>query len=212
MSTHTLCFGAKIRKNRYTPAYPSFTIYMYILKWEFLFFLKSFPQSFLVLSHTLANSFRLCKFKYVVLKFVSQNFTSIYEKSGAKLPSRSIFSSRAEADESPQSYCSELSIFLKVFYFNYNLKVFSICNVKYFKVITWSWFKTHCSTLVSDATYMYIPCFVEIRPLVTEILPYVGMAAILVLWHWLLYTHWFPLHIEAFYKICFDWPIGVIEE
>ena len=25
-STHNLCFGAKIRKNRYTPAYPSFAI------------------------------------------------------------------------------------------------------------------------------------------------------------------------------------------
>ena len=25
-STHNLCFGAKIRKNMYTPAYPSFTI------------------------------------------------------------------------------------------------------------------------------------------------------------------------------------------
>ena len=27
MSTHNLCFGAKIRKNIYTPAYPSFAIY-----------------------------------------------------------------------------------------------------------------------------------------------------------------------------------------
>ena len=25
-STHNLCFGAKIRKNRYTPEYPTFTI------------------------------------------------------------------------------------------------------------------------------------------------------------------------------------------
>ena len=25
-STHNLCFGAKIRKNRYTPAYPSFAV------------------------------------------------------------------------------------------------------------------------------------------------------------------------------------------
>ena len=25
-STHNLCFGAKIRKNRYTPAYPSFAM------------------------------------------------------------------------------------------------------------------------------------------------------------------------------------------
>ena len=26
MSTHNLCFGAKIRKTRFTPAYPNFTI------------------------------------------------------------------------------------------------------------------------------------------------------------------------------------------
>ena len=25
-STHNLCFGAKNKKNRYTPAYPSFTV------------------------------------------------------------------------------------------------------------------------------------------------------------------------------------------
>ena len=30
---------------------------------NFHFFLKSFPQLVLVLSHTLSNSFRLCKFK-----------------------------------------------------------------------------------------------------------------------------------------------------
>ena len=30
---------------------------------NFQFFLKSFPQPVLVLSHTLSNSFRLCKFK-----------------------------------------------------------------------------------------------------------------------------------------------------
>ena len=27
MSTHSLCFGAKIRKNRYTPTNPNFAIY-----------------------------------------------------------------------------------------------------------------------------------------------------------------------------------------
>ena len=39
--------------------------------WNFQFFLKSFQQQFLVLSHTLSNSFRLCKFKKLTLKFVS---------------------------------------------------------------------------------------------------------------------------------------------
>ena len=39
--------------------------------WNFQFFLKSFPQQFLVLSHTLSNSFRLCKFQKLTLKFVS---------------------------------------------------------------------------------------------------------------------------------------------
>ena len=38
---------------------------------NFHFFLKSFPQFFLVLSHTLSNSFSLCKFKNLGLKFVS---------------------------------------------------------------------------------------------------------------------------------------------
>ena len=38
---------------------------------NFHFFLKSFPQNFLVLSHKLSNSFRLCKFKKLGLKFVS---------------------------------------------------------------------------------------------------------------------------------------------
>ena len=35
------------------------------------FFLKLFPQQFLVLSHTLSNSFRLCKFNKLGLKFLS---------------------------------------------------------------------------------------------------------------------------------------------
>ena len=44
--------------------FPIFCIYR---KWEFpvTVFLKSFPQIVLVLSHTLSNSFRLCKFKKV---------------------------------------------------------------------------------------------------------------------------------------------------
>ena len=42
---------------------------------NFQFFLKLFPQRFLVLSNTLSNSFRLCKFKKLGYKFVSQNVT-----------------------------------------------------------------------------------------------------------------------------------------
>ena len=38
---------------------------------NFHFFLKSFPQQFLVLSHTLSNAYRMCKFKRLGLKFVS---------------------------------------------------------------------------------------------------------------------------------------------
>ena len=38
---------------------------------NFQFFLKSFPQRFLVLSHTSSNSFRMCKFKKLGNKFVS---------------------------------------------------------------------------------------------------------------------------------------------
>ena len=41
----------------------------------FQFFIKSFPQQFLVLSNTLSNSFRLCKFKKLTLKSVSLNVT-----------------------------------------------------------------------------------------------------------------------------------------
>ena len=38
---------------------------------NFQFFLKLLPKQFLFLSHTLSNSFRLCKFKKLGLKFVS---------------------------------------------------------------------------------------------------------------------------------------------
>ena len=41
---------------------------------NFQFFLK-FPQHFLVSSHTQSDSFRLCKFRKVGLKFNSQNVT-----------------------------------------------------------------------------------------------------------------------------------------
>ena len=56
---------------------------VFLMLWHFLwnFFdfpifsiyrkLESFPQQLLVLSHTLSNSFRLCKFKKLTLKFVS---------------------------------------------------------------------------------------------------------------------------------------------
>ena len=52
-----------------------------------------------------------------------------------------------------------------------------------------------------------MPCFVEISPTVLEkkifegFLPYMGMAAILVVDLDFLYTHWFPLPIDASYKI-----------
>ena len=59
--------------------------------------------------------------------------------------------------------------------------------------------------------------FVEIDPPVLEkkifegFLPYVGMAAILVMWSCdldYLYTHWLPLPIDASHKFGFDWPSG----
>ena len=58
----------------------------------FFSFLEIVSATFLVSSHTLSNSFRLCKVKKVGLKFVTQNVTLKYEKnlSGAKLPLRSI--------------------------------------------------------------------------------------------------------------------------
>ena len=51
-----------------------------------------------------------------------------------------------------------------------------------------------------------MPSFVEISPSVLEkifegFLPYMGMAAILVYDLDFLYTHWFPLPIDASYKI-----------
>ena len=52
-----------------------------------------------------------------------------------------------------------------------------------------------------------MPSFVEISPLVSEkeifegFLPYMGMAAILSCDLDILYTNWFPLPIDASYKI-----------
>ena len=54
----------------------NFSIFQFSVFTEnWIFFFKSFLQRFLVSSHTLSNSFRLCKFKKVELKFVSQNVT-----------------------------------------------------------------------------------------------------------------------------------------
>ena len=47
-----------------------FPIFSINRKWEFSF-LPKIVSRFLVLSHTLSNSFRLCKFKKLGLKFVS---------------------------------------------------------------------------------------------------------------------------------------------
>ena len=52
-----------------------------------------------------------------------------------------------------------------------------------------------------------MPSFVEIGPLVLEkkifegFLPYMGMAAILVMWPGFLYTYLLPLSIDASHKI-----------
>ena len=51
--------------------FPIFQLSAFTEKGNFQFFLKSFPQQFLILSHTLSNYFRLSKFKNLSLRFVS---------------------------------------------------------------------------------------------------------------------------------------------
>ena len=70
-------FGNKMCSKHWDIVGGVFLIFEFLVIREngnFYFFLKSFPH-FPVLSHTLSNSFRLCKFKKVGLKFVSQNVT-----------------------------------------------------------------------------------------------------------------------------------------
>ena len=52
---------------------------------NFQCFLKSFPQQFLVLSHTISNSFRLCKFKKLGLKMLVKMSLENIKKSNAAL-------------------------------------------------------------------------------------------------------------------------------
>ena len=58
-----------------TLAFSIFQFSVFLENGNFQFFFKIVSATFLVSSHTLSNSFILCKFKKVGLKFVSQNVT-----------------------------------------------------------------------------------------------------------------------------------------
>ena len=66
-----ICFGVLLCKfvnyGSFGESFSSFQFSVLTENGNFQLFLKLFPQRFLVLSHTLSNSFRQCKFKNVGL-------------------------------------------------------------------------------------------------------------------------------------------------